>query len=125
MRGNRLGLAVATLIAFALAIPTHAGAGQWYDWPGMKKCSTFKADKQSGGYTIKVYASKHTQTTRSVTCRRAERIQKEYWNGDRSDSHYHPSGDYVTLDRFPGWKCGSGAGGGLCRRGQHLAGYQN
>ena len=124
--GKRFALVGTTLALLGCALlPTGASADRWYDWPGMKKCDAFKAKKSRGGYTIKVYASKHTSSSKAITCGRAESIQREYWNGDRSDRHYHPNGDYTTLKRFPGWRCGSGAGGGVCSSGKRMAGYQN
>jgi hypothetical protein len=88
-----------------------------YDWPGMRKCGTFKA-----GYTIYVYA-------KNITCKTARRIQIEYWRGPKSRQVVHNggtgAGGYITLKRYPGWRCYSGAGGGSCSRGKKVAGYQN
>ena len=103
-------------IAFALnANPAHSTPN--YDWPGMKKCGTFQAE-----YRIWVYAKR-------MSCRKARRIQKEYWLGPDSRKVIHNGGSgangYVTLKRYPGWRCGSGAGGGSCTRMNRSASYQN
>jgi len=106
-----LGVALGGSAAPAQATPN-------YDWPGMKKCGTFKAED----YRIWVYA-KH------VSCRKARRIQKEYWIAPDSRKVIHNGGSgadgWVKLKRYPGWRCGSGAGGGDCVRGNKYAGYQN
>jgi hypothetical protein len=103
----------------ALAIAALAGpAGAWpgpdgaYDWPGMKKCGSFAAS-----YRIYVYANKRTG------CRKARKVMKAWWLGKPGTVVEHD--DYVTLERFPGWRCDSGAGGGGCRKGRRFAGYQN
>ena len=107
---------VVALVAGATALPA-AHATPNYDWPGMKKCGTFEA-----GYRIWVYA-KH------MRCRNARRVQREYWlaPADRRVVHNGGSGAFgwVTLKRYPGWRCSSGAGGGSCRHGEKIAGYQN
>lgn len=109
------GPMVACLGLVLLVPATHATPD--YDWPGMKKCGIFQAD-----YTIWVYA-KH------IPCRRARRIQKEYWlaPADRKVVHHGGTGasGWVTLKRYPGWRCTSGSGGGQCTRGEKIAGYQN
>jgi hypothetical protein len=118
-RRLRLLLAAMTVacVAFCVMAPA-ARATPDYDWPGMKKCGTF----HSSPYTIWVYA-KH------ITCRTARRIQKEYWLApdDRRVIHNGGTGasGWVTLKRFPHWRCSSGAGAGQCTRGHKAAGYQN
>jgi hypothetical protein len=87
-----------------------------YDWPGMKKCGPFQAE-----YKIWVYA-------KNMRCAKARLIQKEYWLGPDSEKVVVDGGSgaegYVFLKRFPGWRCGSGAGGGSCTKGRKIAGYQ-
>jgi hypothetical protein len=106
---------VVLLVATAALPAAHATPN--YDWPGMKRCGTFQAQ-----YRIWVYA-------KNMRCRSARRIQKEYWlaPADRRVVHNGGSGalGWVTLTRYPGWRCSSGAGGGSCRRGEKIAGYQN
>jgi hypothetical protein len=115
----------ATIWVLALAASAAAFAGPaaaWpgpdgaYDWPGMKKCGSFPAS-----YRIYVYANKH------VGCRKARKVMKAWWLGKPGTvvEHDGPTGGYVTLKRFPGWRCDSGAGGGACRKGRRVAGYQN
>jgi hypothetical protein len=113
------------LLALALVVPAATGANApgpgpdgEYDWPGMKKCGSFRAD----GFRIYVYANKH------VRCRTARQVQKAYWRGEPgTDVIAHGDGpeQYSTLRAFPGWRCDSGSGGGGCRKGRRFAGYQN
>ena len=115
----------ATALVLALAASAAAVAGPavaWpgpdgdYDWPGMKKCGSFPAE-----YRIYVYANKRTR------CLKARKVMKAWWLGKPSSvvQHDGPTGGYVTLKRFPGWRCNSGAGGGGCRKGARMAAYQN
>jgi len=108
--------AVAVALAFSIVVSPAAPTPN-YDWPGMKKCGTFKAQ-----YTIYVYA-------KNIRCSTARRIQKEYWLGPDSRKVVHNGGTgaagWITLKRYPGWKCTSGSGGGGCNRGKKSASYQN
>jgi hypothetical protein len=109
---------ISSAIVIVLALSASAAhSTPNYDWPGMKKCGTFQAE-----YKIWVYA-KH------IPCSTARRIQKEYWLAPKSRKVIHNGGTgaagWITLERFPGWKCASGAGGGACQRGGKVAGYQN
>jgi hypothetical protein len=114
-------LLVPALAAAALLLPSGPAAA-WpgpdgaYDWPGMKKCGSFPAR-----YRIYVYANKR------LGCRKARKVMKAWWLGKPGTvvEHDGPTGGYVTLKRFPGWRCDSGAGGGGCRKGRRVAGYQN
>jgi hypothetical protein len=110
-------LLAALALAALLVLPGGAQATPGYDWPGMKKCGTFQAE-----YEIWVYA-------KNIRCAKARQIQKEYWLGVESDRVIVNGGSgaagYVLLGRFPGWRCGSGAGGGACSKGRKIAGYQN
>jgi hypothetical protein len=109
-----VALAVATTL---LTFAGTAAATPNYDWPGMKKCGTFKA-----GSKIYVYA-------KNITCKKARRIQIEYWRGPKSRRVVHNGGTgaagWITLKRYPGWRCTSGSGGGGCSRGDKSASYQN
>ncbi len=62
-------------------------------------------------YAIRVRA-KHT------SCRGARRLVKDFFNDRGVRQHGGPYGyqTYYTLDRFPGWRCGTGAGGGACKK---------
>ena len=86
----------------------------------MKKCEEFRA----GSVRIKAYASEDTNSQDRLSCRKANRIMKAWWRGPRSEVHEHPNGSF-TLERFPGWRCTSGSGGGSCTNGDRVAGYQN
>jgi hypothetical protein len=112
----------ASLLAAAAFLLLAGPAAAWpgpdgaYDWPGMKKCGSFPAE-----YRIYVYANKR------VGCGKARKVMKAWWLGKPGTvvEHDGPTGGYVTLKRFPGWRCDSGAGGGGCRKGRRVAAYQN
>jgi hypothetical protein len=108
--------AFVTICAFAaLAGPAAAWPGPdgELDWPGMpKKCGSFPAE-----YRIYVYANKR------AGCRKARKVMKAWWLGKPGTVVDH--GSHITLERFPRWRCDSGAGGGACRKGKRAAGYQN
>ena len=113
LRATACALALAACAAItpgpAAAWPGPDGA---YDWPGMKKCGSFPAE-----YRIYVYANKR------VGCGKARKVMKAWWLGKPGAVVDH--GDHVTLKRYPGWRCDSGAGGGGCRKAKLFAGYQN
>jgi hypothetical protein len=110
--------AAALVIAISLGLSGVALGTPGYDWPGMSKCGSFKAS-----YRIYVYANDH------LRCAKARRIMKEYWLGPESRKVIVNGGTgasgYVKLKRYKGWRCFSGAGGGTCRHGRAVAGYQN
>ncbi len=119
---GRIAALLAMLCVLAAGVPA-AAAADWpgpdgaYDWPGMKKCGSFPST-----YRIYVYAGKGTR------CGKARRVMKELWSGDTDRVRQHDSethGHYATLTRYPGWRCSSGAGGGSCRKGKQVSGYQN
>lgn len=109
---------VLACIAVGTAAAGSATATPGYNWPGMKKCGSFQS-----GYRIYVYANRY------LTCTRAKRVIKAWWLGPRRTVISHNGGSgangYYTLTRYPGWRCISGSGGGSCRRGKTIAGYQN
>jgi hypothetical protein len=86
--------------------------------PTYKFCRWFHA----GSLRIDVYAH-------LITCKRARTIQKEFWLAPESRKRVFNGGSgaagYVLLKRFPGWRCGSGSGGGSCSKGRASAAYQN
>jgi hypothetical protein len=64
-------------------------------------------------------------TATYMRCRKARRILR-YWFEDGPGVHYHPEGsEWWNLDRYPGWRCGFGAGAGACSKGRRIAGYQS
>jgi hypothetical protein len=103
------------LVASSGVTSSASAAGPY--GPGYKYCGSFKA-----GYHIRVYAT-------HLSCRKAVDIQKEYWLGPRHRKVVVNGGSgafgYVLLKRYPGWRCGSGAGGGQCTKGKASAAYQD
>lgn len=64
-------------------------------------------------------------TATQMRCRKARRILR-YWFEEGPGVHYHPEdSEWWTLDRYPGWHCGFGAGAGACSKGDRIAGYQS
>jgi len=116
-RTAAVGVAVILLalvcVGGLLAFPRQGVASPGLE--GFKRCGTFKAQ----GMHIHVQA-KH------VSCRMAMKIQKEYWLAPESEKELVGPDEYngyVTLKRFPGWRCTSGAGAGNCAKGRKDAFY--
>ena len=113
---SRLAL-LAVLAAALLVIPAQAANPPNDFPPPFRYCGHFKST-----YRIHVYAD-------NVRCRKAKAIQRELWNGRRRDKTIINGGagafGYILLDKYPGWKCGSGAGAGACRKGKRVAAYAN
>lgn len=66
-----------------------------------------------------------------VKCRVAGALIKAFWTKDRSTGnktieHGGPStvSTYWTIKGWPGWRCGLGAGAGLCHRHSKVAAYE-
>lgn len=119
LEGQQDGYAAAVNDALKTKADTKSsGPDGRYDWPGMKKCGSFAAD-----YRIYVYANDQ------VSCTLATLIMKAWWLGPPGTVVSHNGGSgangWVTLTRYPGWRCGYGAGGGGCKRGSAFVGYQN
>jgi hypothetical protein len=120
-KGVLAGRAGGTRVACLLALVVFAAAlcfprpGAAFTVPaGYKGCGSFQAR-----YIIHVYA-KH------VSCRKARRVQKEYWLAPESKKELVGPDEYngyVRLKRFPGWHCTSGAMAGACVKGRREAGY--
>jgi hypothetical protein len=112
---------VAVLAAFTVlggTVAAASGPNGSFDWPGMKKCGSFRAQ----GYRIYVYANHH------LSCRKAARVMRAFWGPSRGVvAHNGGAGAFgwYTLKKYPGWKCNSGAGGGSCSHKHSVAGYQN
>jgi hypothetical protein len=108
----------AALLLLGFAAPAGASDDPW--GPGFRTCGSFK----SGEYTIKVHA-------KGMTCKRAKAIQREFWNGPKRRKVEHNGADnassYVTLKRYPGYRCATGAGAGTCSNSKHtkVAAYDN
>lgn len=104
---------IVTGFAVLLLVPARSAAETPFG-PHYRSCGSFHAE-----YKINVYASR-------VNCRRAMRIQREFWLAppDRIVEVYRRRGpQLILLKRFPGWKCFSGAGGGGCHKGRKVAAY--
>lgn len=58
-------------------------------------------------------------------CPTASSIVRDFFAG-RTTRHGGPSNaeTYYTLNRFPGWRCGTGAGGGGCRNGARIVRWE-
>ena len=113
---RRAAVAVVTaMVAATLAWATPSQADNPYG-PGYTACGSFRAKVGQ----IDVYA-------RHLSCRRAMRIQREYWLGKRRNKRFVNGGNganaYTLLDKYPGWRCNSGAGGGNCRKRNSEADY--
>lgn len=107
--------AALALLTFA-CVASQAEAANPYG-PAFKSCGSFETK-----YHVRVYAT-------HMPCRKALRIQKEYWRGPESRKTIVNGGTgccgYILLKRFPGWKCTSGAGGGACTKGPKVAAYSD
>lgn len=111
--------ALLCMLALAFSSASHSQVGDPDAFgPSYKYCKEFRG----GGYTISVYAKR-------ISCKKARAIQRELWNGPRSRKIIRNGGSgasgYILLKRYPGWRCGSGAGGGSCNKGKASAAYQN
>jgi hypothetical protein len=102
-----LALVAAVLVAIVPAGSAHAAYAE-------KHCGSFQAR-----YKIHVFAE-------HMSCRKARRIQKEYWLAPESEKELVGPDEYngyIRLKRFPGWHCTSGAMAGACVKGRQAAGY--
>jgi hypothetical protein len=113
--GLILAMTLMTSVCASLS-PSLAGAVAPYG-PGYRYCGSFQT-----GYRVRVYET-------HMGCKKAMRIQREYWLGPDSRKTVVNGGTgargYVLLKRFPGWRCGSGSGGGQCSKGLKSAAYQD
>lgn len=80
-----------------------------------RRCGSFIAKR---GYPYRIRVSAH-----GISCRKARRIQKSYWN-DRNPGREDRYGR-IHLRKFPGWRCSSGASAGGCFKGNRSASYAN
>jgi hypothetical protein len=112
----RIGIVTCLILLATVCVGFPVSAAGPYG-PSYKYCGSFNAT-----YHIRVYAT-------HLSCRKALRIQKEYWLGARRNHVVVNGGSgaagYVLLKRYPGWRCGSGSGGGQCTKGRSSAAYQD
>lgn len=95
-------LAGLSLVA-AIGVPESAEAGA---------CGTVKHRFDSDTvYAIRVRAKR-------TSCRGARRLVRDFYSDRGVHRHGGPTNaeTYYTLDRFPGWRCGTGASGGGCKK---------
>jgi hypothetical protein len=61
-----------------------------------------------------------------VSCATATGVIHAFWSGHGVVRHGGPSDaqSYWTLNAWPGWHCGQGAGADACTRGPQIAAYQ-
>ncbi len=109
-------LTVAVIAATAAAPASAAKRPPNPYGPAYKYCGSFKAPDR-----IWVYAT-------HMGCRKAKRIQREFWLGSDTNRTEGNGGSgasgYVLLKKYPGWRCGSGSGGGQCNKRKASAAYQ-
>ena len=103
------GLAAAFTALCAFAVPASAADG--------RECGRFadRAEDSRTEYTITVTAYG------GVRCRTALGIARDLRFGRGVDVRGE---DNIHLERWPGWRCGEGAGGGNCRKGKRSVGWQ-
>lgn len=96
-----------------------AGHGTGTDPKRDHSCGSFRA----AGYRIRVSANARTSCTTALA------VERERWLGPRSGKRVVNGGTgasgYTELERYPGWRCTSGSGGGGCRKGSLETRYQN
>lgn len=106
--------ALSLLLGLIGAASPGSAPGSYY---GFHYCTSFRAS-----HPVRVYEQ-------HMPCRKAVRIQKEYWLAPSSRKVVVNGGvgarGYVLLKRFPGWKCTAGSGGGECAKGRKVALYQD
>lgn len=81
------------------------------------RCSSFPSGNQLITVTPRV----------NLSCEKASAVIGAFWSPE--DLAVHRGGkftfnSYYTLKGFPGWRCYQAAGGGVCRRGKQVAGYE-
>jgi hypothetical protein len=95
-----------------LIISVAAAQGNKADYPfgsGYRHCGPVRS-----GHPYPIYVS-----AGHMDCRKARRIDREYYFGPESRKRHHGPesyNGYWTLKRYPGWRCTEGTGGGGCRK---------
>lgn len=120
----RIKVAVAVLVVAAMAataVPDSSSAK--FHWPTHlpeQPCGSFVSHYDGKSYTDVVSHSN------GVSCRLATKVLKAFLEpGEELHQHGGPSSEEMwwTTNRFPKWKCFSGAGGGACLNGHRVAAY--
>lgn len=107
---NRPVSLMLTIVVALLMLVAHPVKSE----AGIKRCGTL-ADGRPG--KTWVGATK-------VSCYKAKRILK-FWLAYGPGVRWNRRGDYYTLRRYPGWKCGTGAGEGVCVKGRRSVRYNS
>lgn len=109
VRVSALSVLLASSLFAALALTSVSAADESPTAEIAARCS-FKV----GGLTYKVAREG------KVTCKTGKKIGRSFiTDGDEWESHGGPAAyqTHYTHPDFPGWRCGTGAGGGGCRKG--------
>lgn len=108
------GSLIVVLCVCALLSAANSRAAGYFG-PEFRICHSFKAGRET------IYVS-----AEHMPCRKAIRVEKEYWLAPESEKELVGANEYigyVRLKRFPGWHCNSGAGAGGCHKGRADAAY--
>ncbi|MFL5865705.1 MAG: hypothetical protein ACJ766_01240 [Thermoleophilaceae bacterium] len=103
---RRLALVVFLLVSCAAATSLSAHASGTSAASAWKRCG-------------KIHAAPHGHFRVSkkghVSCRKAKSLMNQFLNKHKGKKHGGPAG-YQTYYTLGHWKCGTGAGGGDCKR---------
>jgi hypothetical protein len=103
-------LALCTIVCLSLLAVSAGAASPHYPFGnGYRHCGGIR-----GSSVAKIHVS-----AAGISCRRAKRIDREFYYGPPDRKHHHGPENYNgwwTLTRYPGWRCTEGTGGGGCRK---------
>jgi hypothetical protein len=108
MKRSLLALGLAVYLSLA-AVCAGATSPHYPFGKGYRHCGPVR-----GNSVATIYISAH-----GISCHRARRIDREFYFGPQDRKHHHGPENYNgwwTLDRYPGWRCGEGTGGGGCHK---------
>jgi hypothetical protein len=115
-----LGAVVASMTAFA---GTSSARFEWPKRLPERPCGSVVSHFDGKAYTEVVSHSK------GLSCRLAIKVVKAFLDSGEEELHQHggPSSEesWWTTNRFPEWKCFSGAGGGGCSDGHLVAAFSD
>jgi hypothetical protein len=120
----KVKMALAVLAITALSASAFLGsASATFHWPAhlpTHRCGSFESEFEGESYRNVVFNSK------GLSCRLAIKVIEAFLNQEE-ELHHHggPSSEesWWTTNRFPRWRCFSGAGGGGCLNKHREAGY--